>query len=368
MQERKRPKLIPRDATSKTRLMPVAGAVPPIGTPGPLKQLEMTEAQNALEARVAVDERPMKRLIKKSFAVLGLPGEDSDIELAGLATEISAMKVTLARLRTVAQVTSKGEQAEYENDSRNFEQTFRNGEEEIARLKDQLKEAQQERANKLEYDALAKQIAKYPSRAETEESMRRVRSQIEALREESEGYRDIASRIREKWVSAMENFGTLQTQISVEIAERERAAVERNEQLGDDDDDEDGTVDPSAEDVDETGKDEHSKRTGAAPSDEQELEEGEEGAHGKKASSRAADDEEEEEGAMADERSPHHRASSGALSGGSSRLNPGAQPFEPVSRSSSSLAHAARRGTKRDDNEEGATRHTHPLPKRPRRN
>jgi len=152
----------------------------------------MDEEQN-IRNRLVIEERPLKRIIKKFNTLLGqyksASREEWNSSLESLLIMIETLEINLHRSKQIYEMNDK-EVREYKLKTENIEKRIIEGKIEIEELKKQLDLSKEERKNKLEYDEMARNINKYPSRSQIEKHMETLNKQIEMLEKEHSYYEE----------------------------------------------------------------------------------------------------------------------------------------------------------------------------------
>jgi len=102
---------------------------------------------------------------------------------------IETLEINLHRSKQIYEMNDK-EVKEYKQKTKNIEQRIIEGKLEIGELKKQLDQSKEERKNKLEYDEMARNINKYPSRSQIQKHMDSLNKQIEMLEKEHTYYEE----------------------------------------------------------------------------------------------------------------------------------------------------------------------------------
>ncbi|KAI9314540.1 hypothetical protein BX666DRAFT_1967651 [Dichotomocladium elegans] len=145
------------------------------------------DEDNMLKTRLAIDERQLRNMQKKTNAWLTSLPTDS-IESAQNTFE--TLLLFMSSYQTSIEQHPLLQKANTLDIQRYAEVVKETGEvvgstaDQISSLKDELREAQKVRNNKLEYDKVAREIMKLETREVYHESIRQLREDIELLRQE----------------------------------------------------------------------------------------------------------------------------------------------------------------------------------------
>lgn len=193
-----------------------------------LQPLSGEQQESLIKSRMQVDERSLRRLIKKLTLLLSSTDSES-IAASRLSfkADLESYRLQLLRLSSIAHNTSSSEIRSYTDElsSITAEQTSTQGR--INALKRKLEDVRRERKNKLEYDLVAGEIVKLPTREELEESLGRLQEGLEEVRREREKYRALSKDAGERMSGVVREVGRLREDVGFEVGERERREVER---------------------------------------------------------------------------------------------------------------------------------------------
>ncbi len=171
------------------------------GSRASIQPLSSEQQEAVIKSRMQVDERTLRRVVKK--LTLLLSSTDAEVVAASrlsFQSELEAFRLQLARLSSIARNTSEVEISSYTHELSEIESEQEATQARIHALKRRLDEVRRERKNKLEYDVVAGEIVKLPTRAELDESLARLREQLDQVRAEREKYthmsHDAAQRMR----------------------------------------------------------------------------------------------------------------------------------------------------------------------------
>ncbi|KAN0059617.1 hypothetical protein ACQY0O_008186 [Thecaphora frezii] len=209
--------------------------------------------ESVLKARMQIDERPLRRLIKKLTTLLTSPSHRA-LHLCAFQAEVTSFLTALQRLHSVSSSTLPLEASLYASELASIQAAQRRARAEIGEWKQTLASAKLERRQKLDYDGVASELAALPPRAELEESLQKLTTTLDGVREERENLEGVASDAQQRVEAVAGLLESLVREVGEEVGRRERREVQRDEAEGeaeeadgDRDADEDGDVDGDAE-------------------------------------------------------------------------------------------------------------------------
>lgn len=192
------------------------------------KPLRPHDLDAIISARLSVPDRPLRNLMAKLNAIAkGSDAEEIARAIASFTLDLESFTLNLGRIESVAHLTTVQEVKNYEDRVAGINAERQGAIEAIASLKRELVNVQQDRQNKLEYDALASEIMKYGTRDELEGSLTSLHQAIERLRGESVKYTEIMHTSEERFEAIALQLEGLRADVGYEVGERERRAVER---------------------------------------------------------------------------------------------------------------------------------------------
>ncbi|GAC98951.1 hypothetical protein PHSY_006548 [Pseudozyma hubeiensis SY62] len=175
-----------------------------------------------------VDERSLRRLVKKLTLLLASKDVESvSSSRLSFKADLEAFRLQLQRLSSIAHGTCQVEIQSYTSELTEIELEQQATQQRIHALKQKLQDVRRERKNKLEYDVVAGEIVKLPTRKELEESLTRLSEQLEGVRAEREKYAVMSEKAAERTGEAIGVLDTLRVDVGNEVGERERREVER---------------------------------------------------------------------------------------------------------------------------------------------
>lgn len=154
-------------------------------------------------------------------------------DTASFSLEIESFVLGLARMEAVANQTAVQEVEAYEARVGTIRHEREQTAETIEALKRELAEVQQDRQNKLEYDALASEIMKVGTRTELEAQLAALHDAIGTLVNDSAKYTEVMNTSHGRFESIASQLEMLRADVGFEVGERERRAVEREGADGD---------------------------------------------------------------------------------------------------------------------------------------
>lgn len=262
-----------------------------------------------------VDERSLRRLIKKLTLLLSATDAESvSSSRLSFKADLESYRLQLLRLSSIAHSTSASEIRSYTRELAEITEEQSSTQSRIDALKRKLEDVRRERKNKLEYDLVAGEIVKLPTREELEESLGRLQEGLEGVRREREKYRALSKDAGERMSGVVREVGRLREDVGFEVGERERREVERADGDGEVEGANDGpVVAGGGDDASEAGE----KRSRKPSGDEVEEGEEEEGAALSRSGSSTprrivSTDEEVTAGAKLDPAAPTFRPSAAA--------------------------------------------------------
>ncbi|PWN89698.1 hypothetical protein FA10DRAFT_303004 [Acaromyces ingoldii] len=202
--------------------------------PAPPTPLTVDEQDAVLRARLALNERSLRALLKRLPPALALAGDEGDAARASLRLDVESYATGLRRLRGVSSRTTRDEVRLYTGEVQRMEAEHEQTKRDIELLKHELAAVQQERKNKLEYDALASEIKRYDARGQLQTSLEGLERDIEELEGERVKYDEVMARSQARFGSIEEQLQALRADVGFEVGERERQEVQRaGEDAGD---------------------------------------------------------------------------------------------------------------------------------------
>ncbi|GAA5979721.1 hypothetical protein JCM11641_004064 [Rhodosporidiobolus odoratus] len=200
------------------------------------------------DVRAQIDTKILKKTVQSFYALLSADRQGQQLQ-ASHATFLIALDQLaqhLAKQTRLDHVTQL-EVDQYRRDALALSQQSDETLLKLSSLKERLERAKQERARRIEYDALAKGIAKLPDRAKGEETLDRLSSDIAHLRQEAADYSSTWQTRKEAFGDIVGRLEGMQESIRDEKAEQtRRRALDDADGDADADPDDSTTTSPSA--------------------------------------------------------------------------------------------------------------------------
>ncbi|UZJ51822.1 hypothetical protein CBS101457_001142 [Exobasidium rhododendri] len=194
--------------------------------PAPLK---LDEQDAVLRSRLAFNDRPLKLLLRKLTQIVNAKGgAELTQAMTSFRLDLDSYILQLQRIEAVAQKTTIHEVRAFEEKATSMGKQKVDTLDSIEMLKKELIEVQQDRKNKLEYDALASEIMKYGTREELEDQLTKLRTTLSNLSEESSKYSATMAQSKIRFEGIAEQLKKLRADVGFEVGERERREVERD--------------------------------------------------------------------------------------------------------------------------------------------
>ncbi|RPB20126.1 hypothetical protein L211DRAFT_842050 [Terfezia boudieri ATCC MYA-4762] len=179
---------------------------------------------------LTVEERPFKRISKRCAQLpINLNGTTPQIDLEKFREEaeldFELFEVTIARIQLL-QHTNQREIERYEAEKVNILKLSEQARQDMALLREQLVAAQQEKANRLKYDAIANNILSTKvmrlGREEQKINMQRLEAEIVELEGERRQYGEVWQARREQFGEIVGRLEKMQEQIQEDKEEHDR--------------------------------------------------------------------------------------------------------------------------------------------------
>lgn len=184
------------------------------------------------ETRAQSDTKALKKTIQNFYALLAHDATGDKLLAAHsiLSIGLDQLEQQLAKSRRIDKVTA-AEIQEYQQEVAALERTSEETRQKLVDLRRRLEAAQQERARRIEYDAIAKTIARLPDRQKGKETLNKLEEDIELLRQEERTY-------SETWQTRKLAFDGIVTSLEAmqEAIRDEKAEQERRRALDEEDD------------------------------------------------------------------------------------------------------------------------------------
>ncbi|GAA6052104.1 hypothetical protein JCM3770_006633 [Rhodotorula araucariae] len=175
------------------------------------------------EARASSDTKLLKKTIAVFYALLdpSSTGDKLHATHASLDVALDQLGELLGKADRIAQVTG-WEIDSYRAEVGSLERTSAETSAKLGELRDKLRAAQQERARRIEYDALARVIVRLPDRQKGHEQHARLEGDIALLRAESRTYAETWQARKLAFDAIVSSLEVMQEAIRDEKAEQER--------------------------------------------------------------------------------------------------------------------------------------------------
>ncbi|KAF9333043.1 THO complex subunit 7 [Podila minutissima] len=200
----------------------------------------MDHDDNIIKTRLSVNERPVRRLIAKlnKWADTLVKGGDDECEsgFKGLQLDVTQLQLILAKSKLVFDMAER-ERINYDQEQQQIEASIISSQAELEKLDKDLVEAKKIRANKIEYDELAVQVLRYPSRESSQSSIESLQQEIQELEMEGQAQIEKMAHRREQFFTALENLKAIQESILEDEREEAKRLFLKRTQVEDEDDD-----------------------------------------------------------------------------------------------------------------------------------
>ncbi|BGO99588.1 hypothetical protein RTBOTA2_003405 [Rhodotorula toruloides] len=175
------------------------------------------------DVRAQSDTKALKRTIASYYALLGeeMQGEKLEAAHVSFTVALDQLAQQLAKSRRIEQVAA-WEIDSYRQEVATLEQSSEETRQKLAALGEKLTSAQQERARRIEYDGIAKTIARLPDRQKGQESLDKLNADIDLLRQEERTYAETWQMRKLAFDSIVTSLEAMQEAIRDEKAEQER--------------------------------------------------------------------------------------------------------------------------------------------------
>ncbi|KAF9953302.1 THO complex subunit 7 [Mortierella alpina] len=185
----------------------------------------MDHDETIIRTRLSVNERPLRRLSTRFQKWTGYltTGTEEEAE-KGLQTfmlEVSQVELSLSKSNLVTDMAER-ERLHYDREQQEIEDSISKSQEELEILARELEEAKQERANKIEYDQLAVEVSKFPSRDSSRESIANLQAEILELEREAVQQSAVMELRRKQFYTALQNLQSIRESIQHDQQEEEK--------------------------------------------------------------------------------------------------------------------------------------------------
>ncbi|KAG0056055.1 hypothetical protein BGZ83_006492 [Gryganskiella cystojenkinii] len=170
----------------------------------------------------------------------------SSTSLESLLLEISHFELGLSKSKLVKEMAER-ERIHYEEEQQQILDNIQISQAELEDLARDLEEAKRERAHKIQYNELAMEVNKFPSRATSEESIAALKVEIQELEYEANQQIQAMAQRKQQFGTVLQSLRTMQESIQQEqLDEVKRLFLKRGTQ-NDEEDEEEGFVDTPEE-------------------------------------------------------------------------------------------------------------------------
>jgi hypothetical protein len=159
----------------------------------------------------------------------------SENGLQAFLLEVSQFQLGLSRTKLITEMAER-ERLHYEQDQQQIKENIAKSEEELQVLVHKLKEAKQERSNKIEYDELAVEVTKFPSRELSQDNIANLKAEILELEQEAYQQSQVMELRKKQFFTALLCLQSIQE--SIEEDQREEAKRLFHKRTHHDDDEE----------------------------------------------------------------------------------------------------------------------------------
>ncbi|KAF8936474.1 Tho complex subunit 7-domain-containing protein [Dissophora ornata] len=184
----------------------------------------MDRDEQIIRARLSINERPLRRLISRfykwSTSLSTATPEEIEDGLQTFLLEVSQFQVGLSRSKLIAEMAER-EHHHYDKEQHIIEENIKVSEEELKVLAVRLEEAKQERANKIQYDIIAAEVSKFPSRESNQQSIADLKAEILELEKEAVQQSEAMDKRKKQFFTALMCLQSIQE--SIEEDQREEA-------------------------------------------------------------------------------------------------------------------------------------------------
>ncbi|KAF9183779.1 THO complex subunit 7 [Haplosporangium sp. Z 767] len=197
----------------------------------------MDQEEAVIRTRLSINERPLRRLsnrfLKWTGSLTTATDEDIDNGLQTLLLEISQFELTLSKSKLVADMAER-ERQHYDQEQQEINESIVKSQEELEDLARELEEAKQERTNKIEYDQLAVEVSKFPSRESSQASIADLKAEILELEKEAVQQSMMMELRKKQFFTALLCLRSIQESIVEDQQEEERRLYLKRTQQDDD--------------------------------------------------------------------------------------------------------------------------------------
>ncbi|GAA5867296.1 hypothetical protein JCM3774_003536 [Rhodotorula dairenensis] len=185
--------------------------------------MDLETLRGYAETRAQSDTKQLKKTIQNFYALLAADATGDKLLAAHsiLSIGLDQLEQQLGKTKRIEQVTA-AEILEYRQQVAALEQTSEETRQKLVDLRTRLEAAQQERARRIEYDAIAKTISRLPDRQKGKETLNKLNDDIELLRQEERTYSETWHSRKLAFDGIVSSLEAMQEAIRDEKAEQER--------------------------------------------------------------------------------------------------------------------------------------------------
>ncbi|EPQ29488.1 uncharacterized protein PFL1_06861 [Pseudozyma flocculosa PF-1] len=205
-----------------------------------LQPISQDTQEQVLKNRMAIDDRALRRLIKKFSSILSSSDAEAlSLNTASFRAEVTSYQTSLRRLLSISSSTCPRETSGYAEELDEILAAQRRARDEIDELKATLASAKLERKQKLDYDNVAASIQHLPPRHQLGASLETLGATLDGIREESANVDAVAGEARGRMANVVGLLESLVKDVGDEVGRNERREVQREEVDGEADADAD---------------------------------------------------------------------------------------------------------------------------------
>ncbi|KAJ1651181.1 hypothetical protein IWQ61_008193 [Dispira simplex] len=160
------------------------------------------EDDTAIRNRLANDERPLKRCLQKyttwSGSLLIASPQDIQLNTQLVIAELQSFAKSMSKYE-LFESASQHEISSYQDAGQEIERNIDTTSRTIEELRSQLGQAQEQRRQRLEYDEIAKDILKLPSRESLQQTIDGLQNEIQELQNERESRKTLVTSLRQQF-------------------------------------------------------------------------------------------------------------------------------------------------------------------------
>ncbi|KAF9437952.1 THO complex subunit 7 [Entomortierella beljakovae] len=173
-------------------------------------------------------------------------------ELQSLLHEVSQFELTLSKTKLVTEMADR-ERLNYDQEQQRTEDSIARLQEELGTLARELEVAKQERSNKIQYDRLATEVSKFPSRESSQASIASLQAEIQELENEAVQQTMVMDLRKKQFFTALLCLQSIQESIEEDQREEEQKLFLKRTHHDDDIEEEEEGFINTMEGVENTG-------------------------------------------------------------------------------------------------------------------